>query len=82
MKDGAWAPIEDDAVYGVVSNNYMRAGGDGYKVFKTNGKKTLMTMGRTWKMWSPTILPTIRTSKSSFLAVLQKSSKPIRHAFA
>ena len=38
MQDGAWAPIEDDAVYGVVSNNYMRSGGDGYKVFKTNGK--------------------------------------------
>ncbi|WP_316861329.1 bifunctional metallophosphatase/5'-nucleotidase [uncultured Cohaesibacter sp.] len=38
MKDGAWAPIDKEAVYGVVSNNYMRSGGDGYKVFKTNGK--------------------------------------------
>ncbi|WP_319499142.1 bifunctional metallophosphatase/5'-nucleotidase [uncultured Cohaesibacter sp.] len=38
MKDGAWAPIDKEAVYGVVSNNYMRSGGDGYKIFKTNGQ--------------------------------------------
>ncbi|PLW78402.1 bifunctional metallophosphatase/5'-nucleotidase [Cohaesibacter celericrescens] len=38
MKDGAWAPIDPEAVYGVASNNYMRSGGDGYKVFKTDGK--------------------------------------------
>ena len=37
MKDGKWAPIDMEATYGVVSNNYMRSGGDGYKVFKTNG---------------------------------------------
>lgn len=29
----AWAPIDPAAVYGVVSNNYVRGGGDGYKVF-------------------------------------------------
>ena len=28
-----WVPIDLAAVYGVVSNNYMRSGGDGYKVF-------------------------------------------------
>lgn len=28
-----WAPIDPGAVYGVVSNNFMRAGGDGYRVF-------------------------------------------------
>ncbi|MCV6545924.1 MAG: 5'-nucleotidase/apyrase family protein [Cohaesibacter sp.] len=39
MKDGKWMPIDKDAVYGVASNNYMRSGGDGYKVFKTNGMK-------------------------------------------
>ncbi|MXU65398.1 bifunctional metallophosphatase/5'-nucleotidase [Oceanomicrobium pacificus] len=33
MKDGAASPIDPDATYGVVSNNYMRSGGDGYKVF-------------------------------------------------
>ncbi|MEM7543949.1 MAG: 5'-nucleotidase C-terminal domain-containing protein [Pseudomonadota bacterium] len=35
-EDG-FAPIDVDAIYGVVSNNYMRSGGDGYKVFATNG---------------------------------------------
>ena len=37
MKDGAWAPIDPEASYGVVSNNYMRSGGDGYKIFKSGG---------------------------------------------
>lgn len=32
-----FAAIDTDAVYGVVSNNYMRGGGDGYKIFATNG---------------------------------------------
>lgn len=36
-KDGAYEPIAADTVYGVVSNNFMRAGGDGYKVFATDG---------------------------------------------
>jgi 5'-nucleotidase len=39
MKDGKWMAIDKEAVYGVASNNYMRSGGDGYKVFKTNGMK-------------------------------------------
>jgi 5'-nucleotidase/UDP-sugar diphosphatase len=34
--DGAWAPIDPTAIYGVVSNNYMRSGGDGYKVFASD----------------------------------------------
>ncbi len=29
------APVEMDRLYGVVSNNYVRNGGDGYKMFKT-----------------------------------------------
>ncbi|KAB0679403.1 bifunctional metallophosphatase/5'-nucleotidase [Aureimonas leprariae] len=29
----AWVPIDPAATYGVVSNNYMRNGGDGYAVF-------------------------------------------------
>jgi 5'-nucleotidase/UDP-sugar diphosphatase len=29
------APVEMDKVYGVVSNNYVRNGGDGYAMFKT-----------------------------------------------
>jgi 5'-nucleotidase len=28
------APIEMDKVYGVVSNNYVRNGGDGFDMFK------------------------------------------------
>ncbi len=32
-----FAAIDPEAVYGVVSNNYMRSGGDGYKVFATKG---------------------------------------------
>ncbi|MEM6742274.1 MAG: bifunctional metallophosphatase/5'-nucleotidase, partial [Pseudomonadota bacterium] len=38
VKDGGgWAPIDPEAVYGVVTNNYMRGGGDGYDVFATDG---------------------------------------------
>lgn len=31
--DGQFAPIEMDKVYGVVTNNYVRNGGDGYDMF-------------------------------------------------
>lgn len=37
MMDGKWTAIDPEGTYGVASNNYMRSGGDGYKVFKTNG---------------------------------------------
>ncbi len=37
MADGGWVDIDPDAAYGLVSNNYMRGGGDGYKVFRDNG---------------------------------------------
>lgn len=32
-----FAPIEMETVYGVVTNNYMRGGGDGYAVFRDSG---------------------------------------------
>ncbi len=32
---GGWSPIDPAASYGVVSNNYVRNGGDGYKMFIT-----------------------------------------------
>lgn len=35
QQDGDWVPIDPEAVYGVVSNNYMRGGGDGYSIFAT-----------------------------------------------
>lgn len=38
MADGEWKPIDPAATYGVVSNNYMRSGGDGYDVFATNAQ--------------------------------------------
>jgi 5'-nucleotidase len=34
---GGFAPIEPETVYGVVTNNYMRGGGDGYAMFETEG---------------------------------------------
>ncbi|SOC05132.1 5'-nucleotidase [Rhodobacter sp. JA431] len=33
----AWAPLDLEASYGVVTNNFMRGGGDGYKMFATEG---------------------------------------------
>ncbi|MGN8022821.1 5'-nucleotidase C-terminal domain-containing protein [Phyllobacterium sp. 22229] len=39
VRDGSgWKPIDPAATYGVVSNNYMRAGGDGYKIFASNAQ--------------------------------------------
>ena len=38
VKEGeAFVPLDPAKTYGVVSNNYMRAGGDGYSVFATAG---------------------------------------------
>ena len=34
QENGTWVPIDPDRVYGVVSNNYVRGGGDGYKMFR------------------------------------------------
>jgi 5'-nucleotidase / UDP-sugar diphosphatase len=31
-----WAPIDPAATYGVVTNNYVRGGGDGYELFGSN----------------------------------------------
>ncbi|MEM8646575.1 MAG: bifunctional UDP-sugar hydrolase/5'-nucleotidase [Pseudomonadota bacterium] len=33
---GAWVPLDEAKVYGVVTNNYVRNGGDGYKMFATD----------------------------------------------
>jgi 5'-nucleotidase len=35
QSDGAFVPIDPAAMYSVVSNNYVRNGGDGYKMFKS-----------------------------------------------
>ncbi len=34
--DGGWIPLSPDTEYRVVSNNFMRRGGDGYSVFAEN----------------------------------------------
>jgi 5'-nucleotidase len=36
--DGGFAPIDPTAMYGVVSNNYMRGGGDGYATFRDDSE--------------------------------------------
>jgi 5'-nucleotidase len=33
----AWVPLDPEKVYGVVTNNFMRTGGDGYALFASNG---------------------------------------------
>ena len=35
--EGTWTAIDPEAVYGVVSNDFMRGGGDGYSVFENSG---------------------------------------------
>ncbi|MBL1405946.1 MAG: multifunctional 2',3'-cyclic-nucleotide 2'-phosphodiesterase/5'-nucleotidase/3'-nucleotidase [Hyphomicrobiales bacterium] len=37
MYEGDWTDIDESKLYKVVSNDFMRAGGDGYKLFKNNG---------------------------------------------
>ena len=37
--DGRFAPIDPDKIYGVVSQDYLRGGGDGYKILATNAIK-------------------------------------------
>jgi len=34
---GTWVPLDPAKIYGVVTNNYVRGGGDGYKIFSTDG---------------------------------------------
>ncbi len=36
MEGDAWVPIEADKTYGVVTNNYVRQGGDGYRMFASD----------------------------------------------
>ncbi|HEY5719898.1 MAG TPA: 5'-nucleotidase C-terminal domain-containing protein [Gammaproteobacteria bacterium] len=36
QEGGAWVPIDPAKEYGVVTNNYVRGGGDGYAVFAEN----------------------------------------------
>lgn len=38
MLDGAWTPLDPERLYGVVSNDYVRRGGDGYAVFNDDAQ--------------------------------------------
>ncbi|HEY0920346.1 bifunctional metallophosphatase/5'-nucleotidase [Devosia sp.] len=37
QEGGAWVPIDPEKTYGVVTNNFVRNGGDGYTLFAENG---------------------------------------------
>jgi 5'-nucleotidase len=37
MTDGAWSGLQPDRIYGVVTNNFVRRGGDGYAMFGSEG---------------------------------------------
>ena len=39
MDNGAWKPIDPAKVYMVATNNFVRKGGDGYKLFADNAQK-------------------------------------------
>ncbi|MGB3388369.1 MAG: 5'-nucleotidase C-terminal domain-containing protein [Pseudaminobacter sp.] len=39
MEDGQWKPLDPDKTYGVVTNNFVRGGGDGYEIFATKAEK-------------------------------------------
>ena len=34
-ENGSWKPLDLNKTYGMVSNNFIRGGGDGYKVFRS-----------------------------------------------
>ncbi len=38
IENGAWAPLDPAKTYLAATNNFMRKGGDGYKVFADNGQ--------------------------------------------
>ncbi|MGE0500450.1 MAG: 5'-nucleotidase C-terminal domain-containing protein [Rhizobiaceae bacterium] len=38
MDNGAWAPLDDAKTYTIATNNFVRAGGDGYKLFADNAQ--------------------------------------------
>jgi 5'-nucleotidase len=37
VENGSATPIDPDKLYGVVTNDFMRRGGDGYVLFRDNG---------------------------------------------
>ncbi len=41
--DDGWARIDDDALYGIVTNNFMGRGGDGYAMLESDGQQVYDT---------------------------------------
>ncbi len=38
MENGSWVPLSDEKLYTVATNNFVRGGGDGYKLFADNAQ--------------------------------------------
>ena len=41
--DAGWAPVDDAARYGIVTNNFMAGGGDGYAMLESDGQQVYDT---------------------------------------
>ena len=39
MEGGAWVPLDDAKTYSIATNNFVRAGGDGYELFAEKAEK-------------------------------------------
>lgn len=38
MEDDTWVPLDDERIYTIATNNFMRGGGDGYALFRDNAQ--------------------------------------------
>ncbi len=72
VKEGdAFAALDPEKTYSLVSNNFMRDGGDGYAVFKDKGENPMTTV-RASKRCSPTTSPPTSPSSPTPTAASRK----------